>query len=467
MLATFLGHQSWLLSENHNNILIDPILKKSFGSSTEVQFDIHPYREIVVTKMPRTKNILLTTEHMQHFQPRSFLTLAKTGYFPNVHVHELFPASGIEILNQLGFNTIRHFDGEKFFIDNFSIAFYSNDKQNLLWDARVASVVIETTNEFIIVQSDNLPSKKLIEDVRLCKKTLSAILATNNTPLNCATPGAGLENILPIRDKNNKQSGSINLIASLLTPFKEIPLAKNIVMCGSGYLDNKGIMKPPKWSLSLLADFANQLSLGTLVHRPEPGQCFNFLLNNRIYQCNWINRYDDKFQKKVEGQELQDDVIPLISNYRWVDLSEIEDQLTILAKSLVMSSFGKQLLRIGRYLERDLGTERFVIQLIDARGSANLVLDMASVTFHKKQYTGLKSIRDFPFGIRIPRNDFITLFQGKIQIWEVSMISARQWYVCNKFQSPMAFFYEFFNESIFQDLSLENYKQDLLLANFQ
>jgi L-ascorbate metabolism protein UlaG (beta-lactamase superfamily) len=67
MKATFLGHQSWLISSSNTNLLIDPVLYNSFGSDDDNSIEIYPPREINISRMPKIDAIILSHEHSDHF----------------------------------------------------------------------------------------------------------------------------------------------------------------------------------------------------------------------------------------------------------------------------------------------------------------------------------------------------------------------------------------------------------------
>lgn len=131
-----------------------------------------------------------------------------------------------------------------------------------------------------------------------------------------------------------------------------------------------------------------------------------------------------------------------------------------LARAMVGSPFGRELLRVGHYLGRWLGPERFVLQFVDGEG-ADLLLDLSLVEFVRRPLSGDAALRSFPFGIRTTEADFAAVLEGRLQIWELSMVGARQWYVCDRFKSPMACLYTIFNEAVRQDLARASYAHDL------
>src|ERR1044072_1872139 len=86
MKATFLGHQTWLLSSGDHHILVDPLLMETFGSSENSFCAIYPLRKIDFEKLPSISAVFLSHEHPDHV---CLETLAKLGNEVPIYVGPL------------------------------------------------------------------------------------------------------------------------------------------------------------------------------------------------------------------------------------------------------------------------------------------------------------------------------------------------------------------------------------------
>src|SRR5205807_1394442 len=62
----YIGQQSWLVRYGSANILVDPVLGETFGSSENLRFRIVPSRSVDIQRMPRIDAVVLTNEHIGH-----------------------------------------------------------------------------------------------------------------------------------------------------------------------------------------------------------------------------------------------------------------------------------------------------------------------------------------------------------------------------------------------------------------
>jgi hypothetical protein len=468
MELTFIGHQSWMLSSGAHRILVDPILDISFGTNKNLQFELRPSRRVYLKKVPAPSAVILSTEHLQHFQPRSFKAMRDHGWHTPVFVHRLFPACAVEILTKLGFTVQRLADGEVMRSGPFEFALFTNSATVLPWDRRVASVAFSEGAQSIVIQSDTIPSPRLANWITSGKRELVALIATNNSFAVRAGTGAGLSNIFPVRTRADYGAvGARSLIGSLLDPFKDFPFTPNLIIVGAGYRDTRGVMLPPQWTQSELAALANQLSLETRISAPRPGQCANLDLKMCWSKIEWISELPDH---PPTVDVFADDPWRMLRLFPSSEPSDTEEQklmaaLSELAQAAILAPFGKTLVRTNRHLDRWLGRQRFVLQLMESVGGRDYSLDLTDALFHEVPHTGDDALRRYPFGIRVSRADFIALLDGDIQIWELSLVCARQWYISQFTESPMAFLYSYFAESIRQDLAATSYARDLQISS--
>jgi len=458
MNDTAQGHASWLIGSGERHLLVDPVLAQSFGTTAELQFVLNPSRNIDVDSLPPVDGILLTTEHLQHFQPRSFRTLLERGCLPPVHVHRMFPACASDVLVGMGFEVVRHGDGEEANVGPWRFAFFTNPGNVHFWDSRVAALVVRDGRHAMVVQSDTLPSAALAAHVGRISTPLRCVIATYNALLTHQGGGAGLSNALPIKPRTQRGAAGIRLLAgALVEPFRALPPSPMILMAGSGFVDSKGVLSPSGSRLQELARIADALSMGTRIAAPSPGQRVELEPNGAWDEVAWVQRTPLKDGAPAPRVE---------SPWRFTQVHETgegqvsAEALRDMARAIIGSPFGRELLRMERYLGRWLGAERFVIQLLDGEG-ADLVLDLSRVEFVRRAPSGDAALRAFPFGLRTTGADLSAVLRGHLQIWELSMVAARQWYVCESSRSPMAFLYSYFNEAVQPELARRCFESEL------
>jgi hypothetical protein len=51
-----------------------------------------------------------------------------------------------------------------------------------------------------------------------------------------------------------------------------------------------------------------------------------------------------------------------------------------------------------------------------------------------------------------------------LQIWELLNLSVSQWYVCDRYDSPLAFWLEYYNEQVDYGRALRSYEMSLATA---
>ena len=62
-----------------------------------------------------------------------------------------------------------------------------------------------------------------------------------------------------------------------------------------------------------------------------------------------------------------------------------------------------------------------------------------------------------------PDTPLLWVLRGELQIWELATAGTAQWFVGDRFDSPVAFFYEVLSEQVRPDLARELYARAELL----
>ncbi|MBN3731722.1 MBL fold metallo-hydrolase [Burkholderia sp. Tr-20390] len=458
MKVTFIGHESWLVSCRGFNFLVDPILENGFGSDSRREFTIQPRRVVDVDGMPPISAIIYTTEHLQHFHPRSLVKVRKKMRIAElrVFVPELFPIAAQKIIEELGFICERIPCGVDFAFEGARFRFYMPHKDVLFWDSRVSSLYIEEMGESILIQSDTLISDDYYSDI-LKKVALkpSLLIVTNNFQRSKEGFSIGLDNLLPVEDEKYKKAAGLRLLNSLISvPIKRIGSAPRILIVGNGY-NNHNNSIDHIWSNEKLANAARELSILGGVSALSPGFSYCMEFESISEGVSWIHDPGhEEYNEEEKGGRCKDEGNVSMSSH------EIKLALDDMAKSWIITRYGQAILSQQTYLGRDLGSKKVVIVLTSEKGDLHFVFDVSTVSFHEVGRCD-DPMREYPFGIIADYSDFVDMLSGKIQVWELMNFSASQWYVCNRYDSPLAFMLEYFGEQADNDLAYKTYKSSL------
>ncbi|MFG0411855.1 hypothetical protein [Pseudomonas sp. FYR_11] len=136
-----------------------------------------------------------------------------------------------------------------------------------------------------------------------------------------------------------------------------------------------------------------------------------------------------------------------------------------MARTWLITRYGQVLMTQCNYLGRPVGPGRVVLQLTRDDGiDQQWLLDVSRVEFVEVPAEGAEAIKRYPFGIRVDHDDFCQLLLGELQIWELLNLSASQWYVCDRYDSPLAFWLEYYNEQVDYERALRSYEISLAIA---
>lgn len=463
MRIVAIGHESWLISQGDESFLIDPILHESFGSDRGRQFTVCPNRAIDFESIPKLSAIVFTSEHLQHFHPKSLKTL-KDNYphkllSDRVFVPELFPAAAANIIAELGFKVERIDIQSNFDVAGICCKYYMPFKDVLFWDNRVASLyVCDNQGQAAFFQSDTKISDDFYSDVAQgLIKSPDVLVVTNNFNKSAEGKAFGLDNILPIDDGKYSGLTGLRLLNELTNkPVRKLRKVPTVIIAGNGYLP-PGSNIVPVWSNLQLAEIATQLSIVTIVESLSPGDIFEVKERKKsIGSAKWIQLIRDGHLEEEATQQRTN------SDSSQIDIGKIKSHLDEMAKTWLITNYGQVLLGQHQYLGRNVGSHRLAILLaLPSQGYVQFVFDISRVEFVLVDDEGSSAIKKYPFGVVVDCLDFMQLIDGRIQIWELINISASQWYVCDRYESPLAFWLEYYNEQTDHERTYKSYLSSL------
>ena len=471
MQVTFLGQQGWMFSDYKTNILVDPVLTQSFGTTQELQFHIYPPRNIKLELLPKIDAVFITNEHLDHFNPRTILLLDKR--IP-IYVGRFMPECVKEFILNNGFDLIEVDDMCKINIGKFSVGFYIGHDDVPLWERRVYSLHIMNTNHNILVQSDTLISDRFINLVQEGKEPCTTVfISTNNAQIAANDRYQAFDNLLPI-NSNSSMFKEINSFYETLNIYPStLPKVSTILFSGGGYIVSNSNAKPFLYSDPLEVNpYLNDLLLNIDAKLLYPGQVYE-LQTKEILDSDWMqvtNKYFDELKQR--SNLVSKSKKPLFNgpifcnkdNLEFIDknMRRIENELSVMAKFILLHDFGKLLINTNEYINGSLDSRRFIINLKSAIKPISFILNLNTASFELVDYLETEELLvQYPFGIEIYLVDFICLLQGMIQIWELASSNLRQWYLGEAIDSPVAFLYTYFSEQIRPELADEVYKHAL------
>jgi L-ascorbate metabolism protein UlaG (beta-lactamase superfamily) len=135
---TFLGHQTWHISDGTTVVLLDPILTPGFGASA-LEFTVWPPRTVDLAGMPAPHAVILSHEHLDHFHLPSLDLLDRTV---PVYTGVTTPAAVLEGIRSLGFAVHRVDHEQLIVVGSLEIRLYPAAARTLFWESRVTQPLI-------------------------------------------------------------------------------------------------------------------------------------------------------------------------------------------------------------------------------------------------------------------------------------------------------------------------------------
>lgn len=459
-----LGHESYIVNNKDTFLLVDPILEPSFGSDENNLFNIEPARFVNYFLLPKIDCVVLSTEHLQHFNPlslKNLYTMQREIYGEReilVCVPDLFPSSAEKIITQIGYKLVRIKIGTDNQIGSINIRFYmpKSDIDVPFWDSRVSSIYLCSEDDAMFIQSDTKIANEFYQDVAMERiKSPDLLVLTNNFNGSYVGDQIGLDNILPIEDEKYNNATGISLLTNMaLAPSRKMKKKANIMISGNGYNNSfKNINHI--WSNSELASIVSELSLGITCFSLDIGQVYN-LSDQKIALkypslCTLI---DENY------------IVDSHAEYKnHLSNEDIVSELNIMARTWMINEYGQAMMSTESYIGKKLDNRRLVFLIEDVNEDIELVLDISEGKFHIEKSSGNEVIKNYPFGVKTTRELISKLFNGDMQSWEF-INSSSQWYICSRYRSPFAFLLEYFSESIDQDRAYKTYLKSLQQESF-
>ncbi|MFD4634855.1 MBL fold metallo-hydrolase [Streptomyces sp. NPDC058284] len=483
---TFLGHQTWHITDGLSTVLLDPILAEAFGAGS-LEFPIWPPRTVDTETMPLPDAVILSHEHLDHFHLPSLDLLPKAV---PVYTGMTTPAAVTDAIEVLGFTVVRLDHTTPLTIGDIEITLFPAGARTLFWEQRVAQPLVRragTTDHDVFIGVDADVSDLYIEqltDGRL-KAPRLAIVSNNAQTVPYGALGAD-NNLLPGMDGPRNRKTGIEILNGLLIDYlKPLDGVRDVALCGNGFTAPRSPHGPFLYAdHTALAATANSLQHLFRVHGPRPGERLTVPYDDGALSSSgaeWV-RIDagseaSALAKQRDFLATPKDVAPTpitppLAPETWeAARARLADELPRLARDFIATRTGALASGIHDYLQGPVGSQRAVLRLLDPPGSKNGIESYAwNITgpaFELVESTGREeAMAAFPFGIEIFYQDLLAVFEGRAQIWDVVGGSYQGWHIGEPLDSPVYALFAALGEHQRPDLAARCYEHSLTALGY-
>jgi hypothetical protein len=469
--VTFIGHQSWLVEVAGTRILVDPMLTDSFGHSGKLRFEIYPAREVAVQDMPQVDAVAITNEHLDHFHLPSLLQLPVSVKYL---MPRMMPRVCVDALISVGREVVFMEFGELLRVSGAELCFLPGGDEAPVWENRVASLIIRSATSHeggVFIQSDTAAKRPN----GILKFHPEVFIATHNGQIPPAGYLGAFDNMLPLRTFEASEVTGLRMLHGILHQaadnFDDVPF---VAFSGGGYVQVPAKHGEFLWGdFEQLADIASQLSLTSKVLGLTPGK--EAVITGReveIRDTDWIRARPPSIPvaKSDPNDTTEPDITEVLTPLFDADLTRddrvlVLHELDAMAPLMMQAKLGRHLISQNMYLDHAVGPHRFVFHFRgfhtvsgDDDGTRVFGLNMNKGSFEELAIGMRESLFTVPAGIDVNAADFLAVIRGQIHIWELAVSRLRQWYLCDRFDSPVGFLYGYFSEQVRPELAARLYE---------
>ena len=456
MELTFIGHQSWLISAQGTNIVVDPVFSERIGRDDD-EMSIYPPRKVFTQKMPKVDATVISHEHADHFH---LPTIRNLKHQP-ICMGPLMPSCIKKILEYENiYPTVLKFQ-TPFVVGDLEVTLFPSSKATVFWESRVSQVLIRSlkSKKSVFLAIDALTSEDCKRFIHTKNINVDTVIVSNNAQI---TPYGVRESLENFHNKYDHAVRGLSILQELLVNYLEgLGKVQNIIICGGGvakrYNDDFGELILS--DQDELAYIANQI-IKKNVYGLLPGQQIDISTNEQsIIDIDWITR-DDMAMIKIKKRGLEFRSNPSFVDIRQVNKKHfpdycIENALLHLARNIMLSEMGDICLQnIVQERHQKYGF------LMKFRTVSNETLYYA-LNFNNARFEKISEeyIDIISTGIEMFLDDFIAILEGEIQVLDLAGIGMRSWYIKDILNSPIAFFYNYFGEQVQPESNLAAYKK--------
>ena len=477
---TFLGHQTWHISDGQVSVLLDPILKPMFGLA-ELPFEVWPPRTVDIEAMPAPSAVILSHERPGNFHLPSLNLLDKST---PIYTGMTFPAVAVEAIIRLGFSVRRVDFTAPLRLGRMEITLYPAAADSSLWESRSAQPLVRLIDHpheegVFLGAGAHLSDAYLAQIASGIRPRPRMAVVSHSTP-SIPSGALGLtQNLLDGPDQTLRTTGLEILHDLLISYLDPLPGLPAVALCGNGYLSPDSPHGPFLYSDHReLAEQANRLQNLFTVYGPRPGNTLILPIDGPITMdpVDWVHINLDL--EAIERRRLTNfiacprQVEPKAATCQldertWGEAANLlERELPTLASSLISTRMGNLMSGMHEYRRRPLNENRMVLRLLDPPGRPGDVecwaLDVTSPRFVSIAPAERQDdLARYPFGVELFYQDLLALLEGRVQVWEIVSHSAHFWYVGDTLDSPAYALLAVLGERQRPDLPAGCYRQSL------
>ncbi|WP_395686322.1 MBL fold metallo-hydrolase [Caenimonas koreensis] len=444
---TFIGHQTWLLSSPDANILLDPVLERSFGNSKHINFEIYPPRSVDIERMPELDAILLSHEHLDHFHLSSLNRLSRQV---PVIVGKNMPMCVRDAIRKLGFEVrVQPFEQPIEFGDT-RVSMHAPAAGTVFWEKRVSQYFITHGEVSCFIAVDALTSDRLEKDVVAGRMPVPDLIIVSNNSM-VTPPGARAASPFSKGKTSLLSPGTgLSILDDLVGAAGRIAGPHtHIAICGDGHIDHVQDFGPFLHSDNKrLAELANGMGYQPVVHGPYPGERISIFGGNKFVddRVSWIDydgsRHEEQKHKlltflksPVQGR-LTGVVAPYVEDAQVArDIDIVEVYLVQLARLLLQLPPGRNVLAATEREWPNLGDRRVVVRFLVGDGRvAQYGLNVVTAKFERDTTPTARLTQVFPCGFEAFLRDFAAILRGEIQVWDIAGRSTYSWNLGDSYQ---------------------------------
>jgi hypothetical protein len=471
MEATFLGHQTWLISHDGSGVLVDPVLTDTFGHSDAISSLVFPPRRIDVAAMPPVDAVVLSHEHSDHFTFESFAALPRET---PVYVGPLMVSPVADAIESMGFAVHRLLPSQWVSAGALEFCLFAVAEDSF-WEQRVVQVYVrprEVAHRAVFVGIDAAISPFLIDAVKAGEiENPRLVISANNSQI---VPKGGKSIFTnPLEDIGEVDEGpyvGLDVLDALtLTYTKDLPPGCEVAIMGDGLVHARQQFGPYLVSdHRRLAEIANRLSVKPWVHGSRPGDAL-VIDEDGITRTSvdWIEIDRDREQALLQQQrafvenptEPQFQPVLESTGRLGTRVPDVLDELRWLGHAFALSKLALLGHKLHEYLNGALGSRRFVLRLVADHGATvQVAYDHAEARFVPDQTPVSELLETFPFGLEMYLADFVGILDGRIQVWDLDGTAVNAWALRGAVtEGPAAFMFAALGEQVRPDLAARTY----------
>ncbi len=458
---TFIGHQSWAIEADDTLILLDPVLLSTFGHAEWIAFPVYPKRTVMLDRISRPAAVLLSHEHLDHFHLPSLNTIDRDV---PILVGPLMPDCVVHSIQTLGFDVQRMRHNVPIEIGRIVVEAFGAGFGTVFWEQRVTQFHFHNTTDpraSAYIAVDAAVNDGYVQSIALgTRPSPRAVVLSNNSQIAPRGALSARSNLFDVPAPRGRFPGLQLLHGLLVTGAAGFGPSTAVVLCGNGFATER--FGPFLFSDNrLLATQARAMTEADVeVFGPWPGERLD-VTSARVesHSADWI-QCDHAATERLRELNVRHDrhaaFLPLAPMPIKLPEPRIErtlaDELAMLARHMMSSPMCRLALNVDEHLSGPLGSRRIALRLFNGDDVRAFCLDVNRAAFIAMPVTECNP-QCMPFGIDLYLSDFLGLFDGSLQVWDVIGAASRAWFMGDIYHNWQTALFEIYGEQVRPDLA--------------